>query len=404
MALFRRRKKDDAPKEDKLGHPSSKSLKEEVLQGQVDNLQEEMKRLNERLLEMQSNVQTTRNASSPPSTTGLNFPIPSVSQRSASNQLSHLSNDQCLRNQSVRKKKGMVDVFVPSEIDFISNESFDKGKDNTRPKIFDDEPPIREIETRKLLAVDRPHSTIKVKYHHQPEPQVGRDAGSTTSSQRSSVSMRNGRKVKRVVRKVRAVQTPKSTVKTEKSRAKEVTPKRSLMDDIRSGAKLKTVEQSSEQSKPDFSHEDLRKASQRSRHDTTTSSTPKITSRNQRNSLMEGIKAGLELKKVDKTKEHSQKSVQNPKSSLLEGIKAGVKLKQIDQNIERPKMAPRDPKSALLEGIKAGVKLKQVDRSMLEEKKKQETPMSALLANIQKRKKECLRQQEQQCVDNGIDW
>ncbi len=406
MALFRRRKKGDAPREDKLEHPSSKSLKEEVLQGQVDGLQEEMKRLNERLLEMQSNVQNRGNAS-PPSATGVNFPLPSVSQRLAPNQPTHLSNNQSLRNRSIRKKKGIMDVFVPCEIDLISNETFHKGKDDTRPKIFHDEPPIHEIETRKLLTVEKPNSMIKVKNHHRPQLQVVGDAESTTSSQRSSVSMKNGRKVKRVIRKVRAVPTAKSTSKMERSIAKDTAPKRGLMEDIRSDVKLNTVDQSSErnfQSKPDFSHEDLRKASQRSRHDTKTSRTPEVTPPNRRNCLLEGIKAGLELKKVDGTTEQSQKSIPNAKSSFLEGIKAGVELKQIDPITEKPKIKPRDPKSALLEGIKAGVKLKQVDRSLLQEKKKQETPMSALLANIQKRKKECLRHQEQQCVDNGIDW
>ena len=508
-----------------MDHPSGKDAKEEVLKEQVDDLQKEMNRLNKRLVAMQANVQNTCKIS--PTTTA-DIPTPSFSRRSGNTSITRksLSSDQYLRNQSLRQKKGMEDVFVPCEIDFVSNEPLHCGKDTNRPEIrvsnvFQDEPPVREIETRKAFSIDNSSSTGKVKalYHYkQSHLQVFGDAESTTSSQRSTFTMKNGRKVRRIVRKVRAAPSTETASKTDsKSRTssssrerqeakpslsstiirnytgrstkrpaslnehsqmelsdifiddsnkpsysrelsvhcdeiknrchfqtyptdaqsevksdqidktiqKDFRQKINLLADIRSGIKLSKVVQPSEQnfpSKPNCRQRLLLDDSRRSQiqnsaatscHSTAnllehrTAGTSQRTTQNPKNSLLEGIKAGFELKQVDKSVEKPLITSQNPKSTLLEGIKAGVNLKQVNRTAEKSQIESQNLKSTLLEGIKAGVKLKQIDRSSLQIKKKKETPMSALLANIQKRKQECLRQ-EQPLLENpeqiAIDW
>ncbi len=511
MTRFRRKKAvDSTPTKGKtLDTPNTKGSKEQVLQGQVDELQEEMKRLKQLMV-----AQSHSNNTSPTST--VNFPTPSFAPRPPDMDGLSLSSDQHSRNQSLRKKKGIGGVFVPCEIDFMANESYNHGNSTHRPKldvsnIFQEDPPppIREIETRKMIPIS--HPTSKMKAIHRPKNLlssqflVSGDTESTTSSQRSSYSLKNGRKVRRVVRKVRAAKLPeakscnttntsktpassgredikaptvsssknkpparinahskftKSDIATDapkknfstalpsrskqikrgdhannhftsgnksnqfdKSRQKAPSPKGGLLADIKSGIKLNKVMKPTEhkhssraEGKPNDVHEAILQRCQAERSKATASyhsqakpqqpkiaiiSQPKLPS--PRNALLEGIRAGIELKQVDQIENQSLEPSKNSQTSLMEGIKAGVTLKQVDRNAKRPPAISQDPRSALLNGIKAGVKLKQVDRSSLQEAKKKETPMSALLANIQKRKQECLRQQQLLAEDSDAD-
>jgi len=148
----------------------------------------------------------------------------------------------------------------------------------------------------------------------------------------------------------------------DKSTEKAPNPKSDLLANIRSGVKLSKVKNSIKQNlspSSDF-RKDIREGIKRGRVESSTATSP-LSSANL-----------LELKNVDTSPITSQ----NPKVSLLDGIKAGVKLKQ-------------------------------VDRSSLQGPKKRETPMSTLLARIQKRKEECLRR-ERPSVENPeqseIDW
>ncbi len=468
------------------------------------------------------------NTSSPTSTV-VNFPTPSFAPRPRDSALDgpSLSSDQHSKNQSLRKKKGIEEVFVPSEIDFMANnEPLNYGTNTPRPKlevsnIFQEEPPppIREIKMRRMNSIGSSGSRSKIKalYHSKkigpsnlqiPSLQHSRDAESTTSSQRSgSITFKNGRKVRRIVRKVRTTKPTEATIESlassktflsrerkpsissnkkidwnaslkkhselersgsisvdeskkpfsigipsnfkqikgsencesiladmretksiqiDESREEAESPKRGLLEDIRSSIELNKVMKPPQQTLHSTSENRqcvLEKDLSRQRKIKTFKATsdrspanlpePKTAAKcqprapNPKHTLLEGIIVGIELKKVDQRDVKSQTPSRDPKPSLLEGIKAGVKLKQVDRTAKTPQLISRDPKSVLLEGIKAGVKLKEVDRALLQTQKTKVTPMSALLANIQKRKQECLRQEQLLAEDSGpnaIDW
>ena len=77
------------------------------------------------------------------------------------------------------------------------------------------------------------------------------------------------------------------------------------------------------------------------------------------------------------------------------------------ENVKYQLMESQNPASALLEGIKAGVKLKKVNRSSSQFPKKRESQMSTLLAKLQERKEQCLRQELLSVKNSGqveIDW
>jgi hypothetical protein len=245
MALFRRRRSAGGTKGNKFNNPSSNSPREQELQGQVVDLQEEMKRISKRLVAMQANVQNTDSTLSP--TTTVNVPTPVLSLRpemrpEASFNRPSLPCDKMFQgNRSFRKKKGMDEVFVPHEIDFVSNEMVYNRKSTDRREIcvsniFRDEPPppVREIDIRNdndtkdfdLISMQRKdigdgsYSTNKVmtlqhcKNVRQSSSKAFGDAESTTSTQRSTFTTKNGRKVRRIVRKVRPAGPPPETTTT----------------------------------------------------------------------------------------------------------------------------------------------------------------------------------------------
>jgi hypothetical protein len=288
MALFRRRKSAGGTRGNKLNHHISNSSKEEVLQGQVDDLQEEMKRINKRLVAMQAKVQNTGTLS--PAT--VSFPTPLLSLRpgihpEASIDRPSLPCDQFQGNQSFRKKKDRVDIFVPHEINFVSNELVYNGKNTDLPEIcvsniFQDEPPppVREIDTRNdkdtkdidSIKIQRKdigyssYSTNKVmtlqhcKNIRQSSLKAFGDAESITSSQRSTLTTKSRRKVRRIVRKVRAAPPPETTTSTTSISRASVPRERdetrsSLLPTIRSrqlGLSTKRPESLNERSRMKF--------------------------------------------------------------------------------------------------------------------------------------------------------
>jgi hypothetical protein len=216
MALFRRRKSNNDSKTKNVDYRDDNSSQEGSLKEHVDNLQAEMKRLNKRLVEMQVKAQSSATASTSLSS------LPRIHPDAHMNRSSLLRHDQSIRNQ-------------PNEINFVPKEIIRNGKDDRererRPKLqlsavfshnSELSPPITEIFMTKKKEgtesfTDRLHTIDKMAImedHEKPPSQskfVG-DGGSITSSQRSTITMRNGRKVRRVVRKVRAVQVQLPTV------------------------------------------------------------------------------------------------------------------------------------------------------------------------------------------------
>ena len=202
MALFRRRKSNNDSKTKNVDYRDDNSSQGGVLKEQVDDLQAEMKRLNKRLVEMQVKAQSSATASTD----------------THMNRSSLLRHDQSIKNQTI-------------EINFVPKETLRNGKDDRerererRPKLqlsavfshnSELSPPITEIfMTKKKEGIesftDRLHTIDKmaIMEDHEKSPSQSKfvgDGGSITSSQRSTVTMRNGRKVRRVVRKVRAIQ------------------------------------------------------------------------------------------------------------------------------------------------------------------------------------------------------
>ena len=207
MALFRRRKSNNDSKTKNVDYRDDNSSQGGVLKEQVDDLQAEMKRLNKRLVEMQVKAQSSATASTD----------------THMNRSSLLRHDQSIKNQTI-------------EINFVPKETLRNGKDGRerererRPKLqlsavfshnSELSPPITEIfMTKKKEGIesftDRLHTIDKmaIMEDHEKSPSQSKfvgDGGSITSSQRSTVTMRNGRKVRRVVRKVRAIQVQVST-------------------------------------------------------------------------------------------------------------------------------------------------------------------------------------------------
>jgi hypothetical protein len=237
MALFRRRKNADRKDGNNLNYhdgdsnkrKNNSSRKEELLHGQVEDLQEEMKRLNKRLLSMQAKVQNTGTTAPSP----VNLCAPAFSQRQglrtevSSDGASLLADEPS--KHAFRRKKGMENVFVPHEIDFVS-----KGPVLSVANIFKKEqtPPVKEIDIRNRTAVESidiiavPQTDIKdissstnkaiasqyCKNTHVSSSKAHGDTESTTSSHQTTFTTKNRRNVKRIVRKVRAV--PKNATTT----------------------------------------------------------------------------------------------------------------------------------------------------------------------------------------------
>jgi hypothetical protein len=211
MALFRRRKSNNDSKTKNVDYRDDNSSQEGALKEQVDDLQAEMKRLNRRLVEMQVKAQSS-------ATTSTSSSLPRIHPDAHMDRSSLLRQDQSIKNQPIEIN------FVPKEI--IRNRKDDRERER-RPKLqlstvfsrnSELSPPITEIFMTKKKEgtesfTDRLHTIDKVEImeDHKKTPSQSKfvgDGGSITSSQRSTITMRNGRKVRRVVRKVRAVQVP----------------------------------------------------------------------------------------------------------------------------------------------------------------------------------------------------
>eukprot|EP00536_Pseudo-nitzschia_multiseries_P007399 jgi/Psemu1/17907/gm1.17907_g len=211
MSLFRRRKSEKEKTTDR-------SDKEVMLQDQVDDLQAEMKRLNERLVAMQSKIQSNGTTSRHK----LKSPVPSSSVRSGRMNSDpvrdgppHVRLDQSPIQRSYRKKKVSKGMHVPKEINFVSSETLQNGKETARPDLCVsdiypsiDKPPLQSLEM----------ASPKQNGNGTSKKLVG-DGGSAANYPKSYYTMRNGRKVKRIIRMVRAVPpstqaTPHSTITT----------------------------------------------------------------------------------------------------------------------------------------------------------------------------------------------
>jgi hypothetical protein len=125
--------------------------------------------------------------------------------------------------------------------------------------------------------------------------------------------------------------------------------------------------------------------------------------RTQPMNLLDQIKKqDVQLKKVPSAQERTSKT---PARSMGNVSNAGAQVGETRSGPKKPVRSQADvpDPGALMAGIRAGVALKKVDKSTTPAPKKHVSPMTELLAKIQAKKAECLRK-EQEADSDEIDW